>query len=486
MTSCAPAKEAVNRSRPTDRKKSVFMGGECSRDPPPYVWPERSNSDALSVPLMNVTGFSLQEIHKQVLPEVVGGGEVGFAAAHLRDFLNEIDERIVGGQHEGIDHDVGALAFVYFFQSFADHERIEAKRVLVDAAVFERERGRLAVGDHDDLAHVLALAKKNALGHAEPFARVGVERANLDARELGERYFLGGIVKEDEVERVPGVLRANEVREGHGHAFGGREAVFAVENHAVRTIEQDHGSAGRLILALVDHEVLVADVDGHLGAVAAHGVEQGFADVEIESVAEFIRAGDAARFDAGGEIACVVPAEAAAAERAEQIAEGFKTEEVDGFVGDFEACFGIALLRTAYGAARGHLIGRRDLRRLLGIDEASLREALDEFVDQVFDLRMVHGIGAVEHLADFFAHRAFREEVALLERAQDRFFEGFERALRIELGDAVELGFEAGLQEEVPQALYQFFEVDGVGRFARVFGELGEFHIEISVSLLPI
>src|SRR5215472_9961275 len=196
MTSWAPAKEAVSRKRPTARTMSVFMGGECSRDPrrPRCGW-QRSNSGGLSVPLMNVTGFSLQEIHKQVLPEVVRGGEVGFAAAHLRDFLNEIDERIVGGQHEGIDHDVGALAFVYFFQSFADHERIEAKRVLVDAAVFERERGRLAVGDHDDLAHVLALAKKNALGHAEPFAGVGVERANLDARELGERYFLGGIVK---------------------------------------------------------------------------------------------------------------------------------------------------------------------------------------------------------------------------------------------------------------------------------------------------
>src|SRR5262249_170670 len=121
MTSWAPAKEAVNRRRPTARKKSVFMGGEGSRDPPPYVWPERPDSPRLSAPLMNVTGFSLEEIHKQVLPEVVGGGEVGFAAAHLGDFLYEIDERIVGGQHEGIDHDVGALAFVYFFQSFADH-----------------------------------------------------------------------------------------------------------------------------------------------------------------------------------------------------------------------------------------------------------------------------------------------------------------------------------------------------------------------------
>jgi hypothetical protein len=38
-----------------------------------------------------------------------------------------------------------------------DDERVETEGVLVDASVGLRERGRLAVGDHDDLPHVLAL-----------------------------------------------------------------------------------------------------------------------------------------------------------------------------------------------------------------------------------------------------------------------------------------------------------------------------------------
>jgi hypothetical protein len=49
----------------------------------------------------------------------------------------------------------------------------------------------------------------------------------------------------------------------------------------VRAIEHDDGGAGRLVFALVDHEVRVADVDGDFGAVAADGVEERFADVEI-------------------------------------------------------------------------------------------------------------------------------------------------------------------------------------------------------------
>jgi len=39
------------------------------------------------------------------------------------------------------------------------------------------------------------------------------------------------------------------------------------------------------------------------------------------------------------------------------------------------------------------------------------------------------------------------------------------------------LGLEAGLQEEVAQAFYEFFEIDGVGGFAGVFLVADEFHV---------
>ena len=82
---------------------------------------------------------------------------------------------------------------------FADDEGIEAEGILVDAAVIERESGRLSIGDHDDLAHVFALAEKNALGHAKAFACVGVIRADLNASELAEGNFFRGVVEEHEI-----------------------------------------------------------------------------------------------------------------------------------------------------------------------------------------------------------------------------------------------------------------------------------------------
>ena len=127
------------------------------------------------------------------------------------------------------------------------------------------------------------------------------------------------------------------MRERERHALGRREAVLAVENHAVAAIEHQHGGAGALIFALVDHQVGVVEFDGNFRAFAAHGVEQRRADVQIQRVAEFVGARDAAGFDAGGQFARVVPAEAALAQRAQQILERPEAQKVDGLVGDFEA-----------------------------------------------------------------------------------------------------------------------------------------------------
>ena len=117
-----------------------------------------------------------------------------------------------------------------------------------------RARG-LAVGDHDDLLHVLGLAGEDALGEAEAFAGVGVVRADLDAGELRDGDLFGGVVEEDEVEGVAGELGADEVRERHRDALGRSEAVFAVEDHRVGAVEQDYRCAGGLVVGLVDVEV---------------------------------------------------------------------------------------------------------------------------------------------------------------------------------------------------------------------------------------
>jgi hypothetical protein len=178
-------------------------------------------------------------IHQQILAEGVRGGEVGFAAAHLRDFLHELNQTVVGGKHEGIDHDSGALALGNFLQGFADDKWVEAEGIFVDASVFEGEGGWFAVGDHDDLLHVFSLTLQHALGEAQAFAGVGVVGADFHASELGEWNFFRGIVEENERKRVAGVLRANQLRERHGDFLCRGEAIFAVENHRVRTVEHE-------------------------------------------------------------------------------------------------------------------------------------------------------------------------------------------------------------------------------------------------------
>ncbi len=88
---------------------------------------------------------------------------------------------------------------------------------------------------------------------------------------------------------------------------------------------------------------------GTFDAFAAHGVEQRGADVEIQRVAEFVGARDAAGFDAGRQIARIVAAEAALAERAQQVLERLEAEKIDGLVGDFKSRF---VLRSRRGPAR--------------------------------------------------------------------------------------------------------------------------------------
>src|SRR5271170_520609 len=126
------------------------------------------------------------------------------------------------------------------------------------------------------------------------------------------------------------------MRQGHRDALRGREPVFTVENHAVAAIKKYDRGARAVIFALVDHEVGIRHIDGNFCALPTDGIEERFADVEIHGVAKLIGAGDAAGLDPRREVACVVAAETAAAERAEEVLKSFETEEVDGLVGNFE------------------------------------------------------------------------------------------------------------------------------------------------------
>jgi hypothetical protein len=49
-------------------------------------------------------------IHQQILAQRIRRGEVSLPAAHLRDFLNELNQAVVRGEHKSVDHHAGALA----------------------------------------------------------------------------------------------------------------------------------------------------------------------------------------------------------------------------------------------------------------------------------------------------------------------------------------------------------------------------------------
>ena len=79
---------------------------------------------------MDIASLFADVVHEQILAEGVGRGEVGLAAAEFGDFLDEVDQAVIAGEHESIDENPGAFALRNFFQSLGDDQRIQAKAFL--------------------------------------------------------------------------------------------------------------------------------------------------------------------------------------------------------------------------------------------------------------------------------------------------------------------------------------------------------------------
>src|SRR6266852_7293420 len=118
------------------------------------------------------------------------------------------------------------------------------------------------------------------------------------------------------------------MRERHGHALRRCKPVFAIENDAEAASEKNYRSAGTVVLALVNHQVRVSHLDRNFSAFAADGVEKRGANVHVERVPKFVRTRHAAGLDASGEVASIVAAEAAAAQRAEQVLQRFESQKI--------------------------------------------------------------------------------------------------------------------------------------------------------------
>ena len=122
-----------------------------------------------------------------------------------------MDETVIAGKHKGVDQNAGAFALCHFLERLSNHERVEPEGILVNAAVLERQCRGLAIRNHDDLAHVLLLSRQNSLRQTQSFARIGVVRSHLHARQFAERNFLRAVMKQHAVQRIARILRANQV-----------------------------------------------------------------------------------------------------------------------------------------------------------------------------------------------------------------------------------------------------------------------------------
>src|SRR5438067_7512303 len=127
----------------------------------PNRWSAAAISPEPSAISMNRLRLLVHVVHEDALDERVGRREVRLALADGGDAAHEAHEIVVARQHERVDHDAALAARGDLGARLSDDERVEAEGVLVDAPVGLRERRRLAVGDHDDLPHVLALPIEN-------------------------------------------------------------------------------------------------------------------------------------------------------------------------------------------------------------------------------------------------------------------------------------------------------------------------------------
>src|SRR5713101_6647112 len=52
---------------------------------------------------VNVACLPAHVVHQEILAEREGRREIGFAAAHLRDFLDKMNKAVIACEHEGVD-----------------------------------------------------------------------------------------------------------------------------------------------------------------------------------------------------------------------------------------------------------------------------------------------------------------------------------------------------------------------------------------------
>ena len=183
-----------------------------------------------------------------------------------------------------------------------------------------------------------------------------------------------------------------------------------------------------------------------------HRVHDRRARVEVHRVAELVRLRRAARLDAGRHLARVVAAQAALAERSEQIAQRAVAQEVQALVGDLEP----VLLGVVHPAAAGLAFALLALAssRFGRAAQIALRlELLDDLLDQrVEPLLRVLRVAPV--LPEQPLQRLVREHPAV----EDRLHDGVVQRLPRCPGSSSPYPVRAGSSKPLPSSMSDSFD----------------------------
>src|SRR5215207_2972650 len=105
----------------------------------------------------------------------------------------------------------------------------------------------------------------------------------------------------------------------------------------MRTIEHDDSRAGRLVIALMNVQILVFEIERHFQSLALNRGKQCSVDVEIDGVAELVTFACRGRFNTGREINSVVASCGALAKTSKQVSECFVPQKIEAFFSHFKA-----------------------------------------------------------------------------------------------------------------------------------------------------
>ena len=156
---------------------------------------------------------------------------------------------------------------------------------------------------------------------------------------------------------------------------------------------------------------------------------------------------------------------AALAERPQQIAQRAVAEEIERLVGDLEGDLPLSLAPVTRSDlplppfALGVQVGRRR-------DVALFRHALDDLLNELFELRPRVGLIAVGRVAQQPLDRVLRKHAAVEQRVQNRVVQRLHRPLLVV--HAVRVAEPAG-EEQIGELRHQILEIQIVEIAAREF-----------------